>query len=287
MTTQPKYFTADTYDYARFAEWIAFSKLVHSSQREVRNAYPDLVSKATFVWQEQYHKFVKMEEHPKWGGKAKRLNKLMRELGEGKVETIEIFQDRLADEVLRTKGAATSKQEQYTQARTEAMKAKAATDGTAFINNNKLLSKAHIAGAALAHTNWDKDTLQATASQLEQDYSEEPLMAEEFNLLVLRLKDKATRMEKQMKPQEAELLRNPKDKNSQKAYIIYGFFKLHLEVGETKAMSDSVIRKETPFGPTAFYKAVKLLEDLGLIELTEEGKRGSLIRQANIYKRLV
>ena len=118
MTKQPKYFTANTYDYARYAEWIAFSKLVHSSQREVRNAYPDLVSKATFVWQKQYHKFVKMEEHPKWGRKAKRLNKLMRELGEGKVETIEIFQDRLADEVLRTKGAATSKQEQYTQART-------------------------------------------------------------------------------------------------------------------------------------------------------------------------
>ena len=139
MTTQPKYFTANTYDYARFAEWIAFSKLVHSSQREVRNAYPDLVSKAAIVWQEKYHKFVKMEEHPKWGGKATRLKNLMRDLGEGKVETIEIFQDRLADEVLRTKGAATSKQEQYTQARTEAMRAKATADGTAFINNNKQL----------------------------------------------------------------------------------------------------------------------------------------------------
>ena len=38
MTTEPKYFTADTYEYARYAEWVAFSKLVHSSQLEVRNA---------------------------------------------------------------------------------------------------------------------------------------------------------------------------------------------------------------------------------------------------------
>ena len=93
------------------------------------NAYPDLVSKATFVWQEQYHKFVKMEAHPKWGGKAKRLNKPMRELGDGKVETIKIFQDRLADEVLRSARVATSRQDQYTQARTEAMRTKAAKDG--------------------------------------------------------------------------------------------------------------------------------------------------------------
>jgi len=287
MTIQPKYFTADTYDYARYAEWIAFGSLVHSSQREVRNAYPDLVSKAAIVWQEKYHKFVKMEAHPQWGGKAKRLNKLMRELGEGKVETIEIFQDRLADEVLRTKGAATTAQEQYTHARTEAMKAKATADGTAFINNHKLLSKTHIAGAELAHTGWDDDAVKAVANQLEQELCDEPLSSEQFELLVSRLREKTIRMEHQMLPEEAELLRNPKDKNSQKAYLIYGFFKLHLEVGETKAMSDSVIRKETPFGPTAFYKAVKLLEDLGLIEHTEEGQRGSLIRQANIYKRLV
>ena len=248
MTTQPKYFTADTYDYARYAEWIAFGSLVHSSQREVRNAYPDLVSKAAIVWQEKYHKFVKMEAHPQWGGKAKRLNKLMRELGEGKVETIEIFQDRLADEVLRTKGAATTAQEQYTHARTEAMKAKATADGTAFINNHKLLSKTHIAGAELAHTGWDDDAVKAVANQLEQELCDEPLSSEQFELLVSRLREKTIRMEHQMLPEEAELLRNPKDKNSQKAYLIYGFFKLHLEVGETKAMSDSVIRKETPFG---------------------------------------
>ena len=52
-------------------------------------------------------------------------------------------------------------------------------------------------------------------------------------------------------------------------------------------MADSSIRKETAFGPTAFYKAVKPLEDLGLVELAEEGKKGSLARQANIYKRLI
>ena len=287
MTIQPKYFTADTYDYARYAEWIAFGSLVHSSQREVRNAYPDLVSKAAIVWQEKYHKFVKMEAHPQWGGKAKRLNKLMRELGEGKVETIEIFQDRLADEVLRTKGAATTAQEQYTHARTEAMKTKATADGTAFINNHKLLSKTHIAGAELAHTGWDDDAVKAVANQLEQELCDEPLSSEQFELLVSRLREKTIRMEHQMLPEEAELLRKPKDKEYQRAYILYGFFKLHLEVGETKAMSETTIKEVTPYGPVKFMSAMAILIDLKLMELTEKGKRGSVARQANIYKRLV
>ena len=286
MISQPKYFDDDTaYDYARFAEWSAFGKLVYSNESELRKARPDLVSKH-FNWMLRYHAFIKLNEHPKWGGIVIRLERLMLDLHQGKVDTIEIFQERLVDEVLRVKGAATTAQEQYTHARTEAMKAKATADGAAFINNPNLLSKAHISGAALAHTNWDEDTLQATASQLEQDYSEEPLMAAELDVLVSRLKEKALRMEDHMLPQEAELLRKPKDNSYQNAYNIYGFFKLHLEVGETKAMADTSIRKETPFGPPVFYKAVKLLEDLGLIELAEKGKRGSLARQANIYKRL-
>ena len=45
-------------------------------------------------------------------------------------------------------------------------------------------------------------------------------MAVELDVLVSRLKDKALRMEDHMLPQEAELLRKPKDKNYQNAFNI-------------------------------------------------------------------
>ena len=286
MTIQPKFFTADTYDYARYAEWYAFRWLAYNkSHSDIRRAYPDL-AKSEQKWATRYQSFIGLETHKKWGGKVTRLKKLMQDLSEGRVTTIEDFQGRLANEVLRTKSTATAKQNAYTHARTEAVKAKRASDNQPFINNNKLLSKAHIAGAALAHTSWDEEQLKAVANQLEQDFCSEPLRSDEFDLLVSRLKEKTLRMEAQMLEQEAQLLRNPKDKVSQNAYIIYGFFKLHLEVGETKAMSDTTIRKETPFGPDAFNKAVSLLIKLKLIKRTEKGKQGSVIRQANIYKRL-
>lgn len=68
---------------------------------------------------------------------------------------------------------------------------------------------------------------------------------------------------------------------------MYGLFKLRCEVGDTWALPQAKLAKELGVGKGKGLSAIKLLEKLGLVEVLEKGKRGTVTPKATIYRRLI
>jgi hypothetical protein len=67
---------------------------------------------------------------------------------------------------------------------------------------------------------------------------------------------------------------------------LYGLFKLKCEIGDTWALGQQELCKELSVGRPKALAAANLLVKLKLIAVSEQGKRGTVMGKATIYKRL-
>ena len=154
--------------------------------------------------------------------------------------------------------------------------------GDAFIDNNKLISKAKQSAFQLAEHNADKDMILVRANELVKEHSNEALSPEQVNTLINLIErqvDKHLRLDRV----EASII----DTDDKNMYFMWGKIKRRYVKKDTFAWTNAEAAKEAHCSKGDVKTIMRKLEKLGAIKCIQKGKSGSFTRRANLYRREV
>ena len=121
----------------------------------------------------------------------------------------------------------------------------------------------------------------------ENQFSEDQLPEKDLVTLKDIFVKKVNAMEKSITRAESLILRNSDKKLARDTFYLYGLFKLRCEIGDTWALSQTELAKETlGVGRPAALNAVDLLIKLKLIEIFEQDSHVNSGTMATIYRRI-
>ena len=284
LVLSPKYITnVNARIYLRFIEWEAIRHLHFNADRKLMSEAFSGYTNAAFKWPDSYKLY--RERNPK-NPTALALHALYLSLLQRKISNLDAFYLRLRKEVTHRKRGKALTDNKKRQAKKAATKASYLDKGVAFVDNNKLVSVVKRAAVALAHTERTDAEVTKVMTQLVSQHHEGPISEAELGTLEEIFSKKVKAMELSISKAEADILRHPDKQLAKDAYHLYGLFKLRCEVGDTWALPQAELTKELGRGKEKALAAAKLLEKLKLIEITEQGKQGTVDPRATIYKRL-
>ncbi|MDC1009523.1 hypothetical protein OAQ46_06635 [Gammaproteobacteria bacterium] len=267
----------------RFMEWEAYRYLVFGKDRRlIQEAFGSIGTSWT-RWSDTYQTYRKRNQK---NPAAKALHDIHLKLVNGEIKTLDVFYDRLRNDVTHRKLGKALVAAKERQAKKAATKEAYAAKGEAFIDNNRLVSMTMKAAVASVHTGMGEPLITELLEGLVSQCSKVPLSANEMKTLRSIFAKKRTAMEQSISEGEAAILRNDNKKLAKDAFHLYGLCKLNCEVGDTWELSQAKLLKGLGAGKATALPAVKLLHKLGLIETYEKGKRGTVNAKATIYRRL-
>ena len=267
----------------RFMEWEAYRYLVFGKDRRlIQEAFGSIGTSWT-RWSDNYQTYRKRNQK---NPAAEALHDIHLKLVNGEIKTLDVFYDRLRNDVTHRKLGKALVAAKERQAKKAATKEAYAAKGEAFIDNNRLVSMTMKAAVASVHTGIGEPLITELLEGLVSNCSKAPLSADEMKTLRSIFAKKRTAMEQSISEGEAAILRNDNKKLAKDAFHLYGLCKLNCEVGDTWELSQAKLLKELGAGKATALPAVKLLHKLGLIETYEKGKQGTVSPKATIYRRL-
>ena len=267
----------------RFMEWEAYRYLVFGKDRRlIQEAFGSIGTSWT-RWSDTYQTYRKRNHK---NPAAEALHDIHLKLVNGEIKTLDVFYDRLRNDVTHRKLGKALVAAKERQAKKAATKEAYAAKGEAFIDNNRLVSMTMKAAVASVHTGIGEPLITELLEGLVSNCSKAPLSADEMKTLRSIFAKKRTAMEQSISEGEAAILRNDNKKLAKDAFHLYGLCKLNCEVGDTWELSQAKLLKELGAGKATALPAVKLLHKLGLIETYEKGKQGTVSPKATIYRRL-
>ncbi|MDB2323696.1 hypothetical protein N9V38_03270 [Planktomarina temperata] len=267
----------------RFMEWEAYRYLVFGKDRRLIEEAFGSIGTSWTRWSDTYQTYRKRNQK---NPAAKALHDIHLKLVNGEIETLDVFYDRLRNEVTHRKRGKALVAAKERQAKKAATKEAYAAKGDAFIDNNRLVSMTMKAAVASVHTGMGEPLITELLEGLVSQCSKVPLSEDEMKTLRSIFAKKRTAMEQSISEGEAAILRNDNKKLAKDAFHLYGLCKLNCEVGDTWELSQAKLLKELGAGKATALPAVKLLHKLGLIETYEKGKQGTVSPKATIYRRL-
>ena len=147
--------------------------------------------------------------------------------------------------------------------------------GNAYIDNNKLLSKAKQSALQLAEHNADKNMIVFRANELVKLYSKEPLSPEQLDTLITYIEaqvDKHLRLDRV----EASII----DTDDKNMYFMWGKIKRQIVKKDTFAWTNAVAAKQAHCSKGDVKIIMKKLEKLGAIKCIQKGKSVSSTRSS-------
>ena len=138
----------------------------------------------------------------------------------------------------------------------------------------------------VAHTGVSEVQISELLQSLVSEHNSTALTDDEMDVLRSIFTRKVTAMEASLTAPEATILRHADKDVSKNAFHLYGLFKLKCETGDTWALGQQELCKELGVGRPKALAAANLLVKLKLIAVSEQGKRGTVMGKATIYKRL-
>ncbi|MDB9872576.1 hypothetical protein OAD02_04645 [Alphaproteobacteria bacterium] len=252
----------------RHLEWTAF-QCIHFDKNWIQtsDAFPKYEQRA-FRWVDPFN------------AKAKEKHRLIKgKLYKKEITTMDEFYCEL-DKLLKPKplGKALKDKKQRT-AQSAYQKEQL---GDAFIDNNKLLSKAKQSAFQLAEHNADKDMIVARANELVSEYSNEALSPEQLDTLITYI-EKQINKHLKLDRVEASII----DTDNKTMYFMWGKIKRQIVKKDTFAWTNAVAAKQAHCSKGDVKTIMKKLEKLGAITCIQKGKSGSFTRRANLYRREV
>ena len=252
----------------RHLEWYAFQHILFDKDwNKLRDAIPEY-DQRPFYWLEHFHAKAKEKHHLIKGKLYKK-----------EITTMEEFYHEL-DKLLKPKplGKALKDKKQRT-AQSAYQKEQL---GDAFIDNNKLISKAKQSAFQLAEDNADRDIIVAKANELVEEHSNEPLSPKQLDTLITYIQaqvDKHLRLDRV----EASII----DTDDKTMYFMWGKIKRRFVKKDTFAWTNAVAAKEAHCSKGDVKTIMRKLEKLGAIKCIQKGKSGNFTRRANLYRREV
>ena len=264
---QPKYYEHPDV-FIRHLEWAAYYCIMFEQKwNKLGEAFP-IYDKRAVYWVDPFN------------AKAKgSLKQIESKLYKKEITTMDDFYREL-DKLLKPKplGKALKDKKQRT-AQSAYQKEQL---GNAYIDNNKLLSKAKQSALQLAEHNADKNMIVFRANELVKLYSKEPLSPEQLDTLITYIEaqvDKHLRLDRV----EASII----DTDNKNMYFMWGKIKRQIVKKDTFAWTNAVAAKEAHCSKGDVKTIMKKLEKLGAIKCIQKGKSGSFTRRANLYRREV
>ena len=223
-------------------------------------AFP-IYDQRPFYWLEHFH------------AKAKDKHRLIKgKLYKKEITTMEEFYHEL-DKLLKPKplGKALKDKKQRT-AQSAYQKEQL---GDAFIDNNKLLSKAKQSAFHVAEHNADKDMIVVRANELVKEHSNETLSPKQLDTLITYIQaqvDKHLRLDRV----EASII----DTDDKNIVFMWSKIKRRYVKKDTFAWTNTVAAKQAHCSKGDVRAIMKKLEKLGAIKCIQKGKSGSFTRRA-------
>ncbi|MDC1260988.1 hypothetical protein N8014_05375 [Pseudomonadota bacterium] len=252
----------------RHLEWTAF-QCIHFDKNWIKtsDAFPKYEQRA-FRWVDPFNAKAK-DKHHQIKGKLYRKD----------ITSMDEFYS-LIDKLLKPKplGKALKDKKQ----RTAQSAYQREQLGDAYIDNNKLLSKAKQSAFYLAEDNADKDMIVVKANELVSEYSNETLSPEQLDTLITYIQaqvDKHLKLDRV----EASII----DTDDKSMYFMWGKIKRQIVKKDTFAWTNAVAAKEAHCSKGDVKTIMRKLEKLGAIKCIQKGKSGSFTRRANLYRREV
>lgn len=268
----------------RFVEWEAHRCLVFGKDHKlIGEAFPDQKI-ACMKWQDAYQIYQKKNVR---NPESSSLHSLYLSLLNSEIKTLDAFYNLLRKQVTHRRRGKSLAENKQRQAKKAATKAAYDSKGLTFIGNDQLISRTKKAAIDLAHTNISEAQISGVLERLVAECSQASFSEDEIDALHKVFVKKVDAMEQSITEIEATILRNEDKQLGKNAYHLYGLFKLRCEVGDTWALPQAKLAKELGVGKGKGLSAIKLLEKLGLIEVLEKGKRGTVTPKATIYRRLI
>ena len=270
--------------YLRFIEWTAYRYLVFNKDRMlIAEAFANSVGLDHTKWPQSYNLY--RDKHSK-DPAALALHELFLQIMDGSITNLDEFYHLLRTKVTHRKRGNALKDQVLRQAKQAATQQAYMDDGKAFVSNNKLISMTKKAAVRLAHTDVSEVQISELLQGLVSEYNPMALTSDEMDVLRSIFTGKVTAMEASLTAPEAAILRHADKDVSKNAFHLYGLFKLKCEAGDTWALGQQELCKELGVGRPKALAAANLLVKLGLITVSEQGKRGTVMGKTTIYKRL-
>ena len=270
--------------YLRFIEWTAYRYLVFNKDRMlIAETFSDSVGFTHTRWPQSYNLY--REKHSK-DPAALALHELFLQIVNGNVKDLDQFYHLLRTKVTHRKRGNALKDQRIRQAKKSAIQQARMDDGKAFISNNKLISMTKSEAVRVAHTGVSEVQISELLQSLVSEHNSTALTDDEMDVLRSIFTRKVTAMEASLTAPEATILRHTDKDVSKNAFHLYGLFKLKCEIGDTWALGQQELCKELSVGRPKALAAANLLVKLNLITVSEQGKRGTVMGKATIYKRL-
>ena len=270
--------------YLRFIEWTAYRYLVFNKDRMlIAETFDSSIGMAWSNWPQSYNLY--REKHSK-DPAALALHELFLQIVNGNVKDLDEFYHLLRTKVTHRKRGNALKDQRIRQAKQSAIQQARMDDGKAFISNNKLISMTKSEAVRVAHTGVSEVQISELLQSLVSEHNSTALTDDEMDVLRSIFTRKVTAMEASLTAPEATILRHTDKDVSKNAFHLYGLFKLKCETGDTWALGQQELCKELSVGRPKALAAANLLVKLKLIAVSEQGKRGTVMGKATIYKRL-
>ena len=252
----------------RHLEWYAFQHILFDKDwNKLRDATPKY-DQRPFHWLDYFQRKAKDIHHQI---KSKLYKKDITTMDEFYHELDKLLKPKplgkaLKDKKLRTAQSAYQKEQL----------------GDAFIDNNKLLSKAKQSAFQLAEVNADRDMIVTRANELVKEHSNEALSDEQLNTLITYI-EKQINNHLKLDRVEASII----DTDDKSMYFMWGKIKRRYVKKDTFAWTNAVAAKEAHCSKGDVKTIMRNLEKLGAIKCIQKGKSSSFTRRANLYRREV
>ena len=268
----------------RFVEWQAVLRLVYDRDNiKMVNAFPDY-AQLTYKWQEKYKTYIK--RNPK-KTKAVALHSIYISLLDNKLKNLDEFYIRLRKEVTHRRINRNQIQQECQSGKNYTSQSFDEKQNNYLSRKNKLVNLVLSVAVDVANTDCNHTKLREVAAVLVREYSEDQLPEKDLVTLKDRFVKKVNAMEKSITRAESLILRNSDKKLARDTFYLYGLFKLRCEIGDTWALSQTELAKETlGVGRPAALNAVDLLIKLKLIEIFEQDSHVNSGTMATIYRRI-
>ena len=268
----------------RFVEWQAVLRLVYDRDNiKMVNAFPDY-TQLTYEWQEKYKTYIK--RNPK-KIKAVALHSIYISLLDNKLKNLDEFYIRLRKEVTHRRTNKNQIQQKCQLGKNYTSQSFDEKQNNYLSRKNKLVNLVLSVAVDVANTDCNHTKLREIAAVLVREYSEDQLPEKDLVTLKDIFVKKVNAMEKSITRAESLILRNSDKKLARDTFYLYGLFKLRCEIGDTWALSQTELAKETlGVGRPAALNAVDLLIKLKLIEIFEQDSHVNSGTMATIYRRI-
>ena len=250
----------------RHLEWYAFQHILFDKDwNKLRDAIPEY-DQRPFHWLDHFQRKAKDIHH-----------QLKSKLYKKDITSMDEFYS-LIDKLLKPKSLGKALKDKKQRTAQSAYQREQL--GDAFIDNNKLLSKAKQSAFQLAEVNADRDMIVTRANELVKEHSNEALSDEQLNTLITYI-EKQINNHLKLDRVEASII----DTDDKSMYFMWGKIKRDYPVGDTFTWTTKEAAAKCGCSRTNVAPIMKRLEKLGAVTLIQAGKAGANSTRAALYRR--